>query len=90
MTTSTLTTTTDKFAVWFDDGEHSTTLESFPTSKEAWDFYYQQIELFKTREDDYYKQFLGDNYGAVFEVVVLDEDGDYFDTLCSWDKDEDF
>ena len=88
MTTSTITKTTDKFAVYFDDGAHSYRLDSFPTSKEAWDCYYEQIQLFKSGDETYELNHL-DNYGCVFEVVVLDEEGDYFDTLCSWNKDED-
>ena len=58
------TETINRYAVYFDDGEHSTVIEAFQTVKEAWDFYYEQIKLFKSGVDEFYKQFISDAYDA--------------------------
>ena len=77
------------YSVTFDDGGHNTTLEEFMSLDEAFDFYHEQVRLFKTKADDFYKQFLTEEYDAVLEVCKLDEDGFYDDTIEVFDKDYD-
>ena len=77
-----------RFGVFFDDGAHSTLLESFADIDEATEFYNQQIELFRSGTDEFYKQFISDDYDADLEVAWIDEDGCYEDGIVSWSKED--
>ena len=72
-----MTTTTQHYGVAFDDGEHNTMMETFINESDAWDFYHQQIKDFKSGNDEFYKQFIPDNYGAVIEGHSEVDEGIY-------------
>ena len=74
------------YSVTIDDGAHNTTIQEFMLLDEASSFFHQQVELFKSKSDDYYKSFLSDDYDAVIELCKLDADGFYEDTLECFDK----
>ena len=84
-----MTTSTQNFGVFFDDGGHNHLIETFINESDAWDFYNQQIHDFKSGNDDFYKQFISDDYDAEFEIAKVDEDGIYEDTIDSWNKSDD-
>lgn len=83
----TTTETRNKFAVYFDDGEHEHVLEKFATEKEAFSYYHEQIKLFKSG-DKTYQPYYNDDYDAEFEVVILDDEECWDETITSWNKED--
>lgn len=85
---------TKRYAVNFDDGENTHQIDVFETEKEALTFMKQEVDKFKNGTNKFYAQFPaltedGDIY-ADFELALLDDNGNFQETILFWNILQDY
>ena len=81
-------TQSKRFAVNFDDGEQTHQIQVFATKEEALKFMKQEVEKVKNGTNEFYSQFPAltedGDIGADFELALLDNNGNYEETVLFW------